>query len=780
MRLIWLVALAFASLVGESAAMVEESCTTTGSNCFHKSAGNFSEDVLVNELVAWITENGGVVDHRQMVRKADDHPEQNNVYATAFIPKGTVLLSVPWDMILFPKDDPEKNSLCDTVQALRQELEAYSQGKSPFFAMYMRYLVSKLSPMAITPGAWSQAGQDLLHAVLGDKLPPHRDVSDNNLNFEWWRKRCGGHDDGADSVRDALLLVQGYKSPGLRGLSDDDDDDDDDVEKNPRFAMIPFYDVYSKRSGGWLNTNLEEAVVNDEFVMTASRDIEAGEPIHTPVTQSTDIHFLESGRVEKLPRRHSFTFLDNNAGSNNQQVDIEFVLDEAEDEDGNQVHAVTWVNDIYGGNRACNFLEVELDRLAHVHDFLTPDHAYLEAVPPHERNAIFEYTSALIDALSAAIEARYDPMPVTEWTLLDYEVAGVNLGTYNLIGEEEEEADATSTEPYQLFQDFDMSHLISGDEGWKDIIEYRRTLDRPSLSFYVDKVARKRWLPSKGITQAKQYVLKYVSELSDTGDEHDETRALFEQIPNMTDYAAKPSHHSEGSGVWLVSYDKETNVTSFSSTARQLEQGKDFDKWKIATALAHNLHMQARDGESTSLKRVKPGVVVEERMVEVDHFHRAPVEFCVFVIWGKVWVAQMNLIDGEERYLGHWMYRNGTLARGDVSKDLEDYIEFSRVVEIAESLGANKDMFRVDIFVGLPAGSPALRADASREERLEAVEYGVNECEIYPTTNFRSWQQLAQDGARLWVAGYKKGNYVTVPNTEVPEEFLETGSLSEL
>jgi hypothetical protein len=140
----------------------------------------------------------------------------------------------------------------------------------------------------------------------------------------------------------------------------------------------------------------------------------------------------------------------------------------------------------------------------------------------------------------------------------------------------------------------------------------------------------------------------------------------------------------------------------------------------------------------------------------------------------------MNFIDGEERYLGRWMYRNGTMARGDDSKELDDYVEFSRVVDIAETLGANKDMFRVDIFVGLPAGSPALRADASREERLEAVEYVVNECEIYPTTNFRKWQQLAQDGARLWVAGYKNGNYVTVPNTEVPKEFLETGSLSEL
>jgi hypothetical protein len=177
---------------------------------------------------------------------------------------------------------------------------------------------------------------------------------------------------------------------------------------------------------------------------------------------------------------------------------------------------------------------------------------------------------------------------------------------------------------------------------------------------------------------------------------------------------------------------------------------------------------------------VKPGVVVEERMVEVDHYHRAPVEFCMFVIWGKVWVGQMNYIDKEDRFAGRLIYRNGTLAWwGDGTNHL-DYIDWLRVVEIAEMLGANKDMFRVDIFVGLPAGSPTLRVDAHRRERLEAIEYFVNECEIYPTTSFDYFQQLAQDGARLWVAGYRRGNYVTVPNTEVPKEFLETGFLSGL
>jgi hypothetical protein len=32
--------------------------------------------------------------------------------------------------------------------------------------------------------------------------------------------------------------------------------------------------------------------------------------------------------------------------------------------------------------------------------------------------------------------------------------------------------------------------------------------------------------------------------------------------------------------------------------------------------------------------------------------------------------------------------------------------------------------------------------------------------------------------ARLWIAGYKMGNYVTVPNSEVPLEYKETAILS--
>lgn len=308
-----------------------------------------------------------------------------------------------------------------------------------------------------------------------------------------------------------------------------------------------------------------------------------------------------------------------------------------------------------------------------------------------------------------------------------------------------------------------------------------RKLDRPTVSFYVDKVARKRWLPTQGMPQAKQYVLQYGFELTEAGDKDDEAEALYKLIPDEVEYAAKPSHHSEGVSVWLVSHDTEKNITSFSSTARQLkaDENRTFDKMNVAKALSKHLHAEAADDESLILRNVKPGVVIEERFVEVDNFDRAPIEFNCFVIWGRIWVVQMNNIEGEKRYAMTWLRRDGSVIEGKEKPSEMEYVDFPRVVEMAETLGANKDLFRVDIFVGIPASSPSLKANATREERLAAVEYAINESEIYPTTSFKWWPQLAQDGARLWVAGYKMGNYRSVPNTEIPKEFLEAGSLPE-
>lgn len=93
----------------------------------------------------------------------------------------------------------------------------------------------------------------------------------------------------------------------------------------------------------------------------------------------------------------------------------------------------------------------------------------------------------------------------------------------------------------------------------------------------------------------------------------------------------------------------------------------------------------------------------------------------------------------------------------------------NELVQIAERLGANKDMFRTDIFVGRPTS-----ADPD-----SPLQIAVSESEIFPTTVFIS-DRLSREAARLWVAGYVLGIYELIENSEVPPEFAARGKLSDI
>jgi hypothetical protein len=138
-----------------------------------------------------------------------------------------------------------------------------------------------------------------------------------------------------------------------------------------------------------------------------------------------------------------------------------------------------------------------------------------------------------------------------------------------------------------------------------------------------------------------------------------------------------------------------------------------YNPHELACSLIEFLDSKPEDYESWALAQVLPGLVVEERFTSFDSDQKAAIEFKVFVIWGRAYVAY------SKRGLGHTglFYRNGTAVPGvDESDDdtmalreVEEWISWDRVVELAESLGRNKDMHRVDIFCGIPAGHSALR-----------------------------------------------------------------------
>ena len=348
---------------------------------------------------------------------------------------------------------------------------------------------------------------------------------------------------------------------------------------------------------------------------------------------------------------------------------------------------------------------------------------------------------------------------------------------------------------FELFEDFDLSSQLIGNETWVDLLGYRRDAEFPSLSFYVDKIARKRWLATVTTTDLESlrpFVLKYGQELLDFDNgnvhaasrEEEQRKALLNLLPVGKDYAAKPTHLSCAGGVWLTK--TVGNTTFIGNGKKPMKENPEFSIDLLASDLAKQLQKVQKScgrrvNESLALQNVRPGIVVEERFTSWDgEDDRGGMEFKVFTIWGKMWLAvQRPGMDGAVAIL----HRNGTNLRWEGKNDpLPDWIDWPKIVEIAEKSGAHKDMFRTDIFVGIPSsGDNRSSTPPSKEERLRAVRYVISENEIHPTEYFhvRGTQTIFDEGGRLWLAGYAKGNFRVVPNTEVPPAFLEHGMLPE-
>jgi hypothetical protein len=370
----------------------------------------------------------------------------------------------------------------------------------------------------------------------------------------------------------------------------------------------------------------------------------------------------------------------------------------------------------------------------------------------------------------------------SEFTLSHFEVGGVNLALYKQEQEAQQIKVSPESDPFELYEDFNIADQITGEESWADLMTYRRLLERPSLSFYVDKVAQKRWLPTMGISQPHVFALKYTHELTDSGKSEDERSAIMKLLPPKADYAAKPTHMSQTNGVWLVKHNTEDGITHFSNTAKEMTGEEAFDARLLAEGVSKFLHQKPNgdesedDPESWVLRNVKPGIVIERLFTDVENEDIPPLEFTIFTIWGKVWVAQMDIVEEEDRFYVGFAHRNGSMLvdHSGQTFTVPDWVDYAELVRIAENLGAHKDMFRTDIFVGVPAG--VLKAGATTEERMATVQVVVSNSEIYPTTVFSAGDEnICEEGARLWIAGYKMGNHRIIPNTEVPAAFLETG-----
>jgi hypothetical protein len=151
-------------------------------------------------------------------------------------------------------------------------------------------------------------------------------------------------------------------------------------------------------------------------------------------------------------------------------------------------------------------------------------------------------------------------------------------------------------------------------------------------------------------------------------------------------------------GNWLVDITP-GKETKYNQRSEQLtEKGnnqKPFDDKDCADSIAEGLHRPAATFESWALKNVRPGIVVEELFTNIWDRSLPPFEFSLFVVWGRVYITQWVQISSKGHFLGGFFYRDGSPGAGCyTTTPMPDYIPYKEMIEIAEKLGANKDMIR--------------------------------------------------------------------------------------
>jgi hypothetical protein len=264
--------------------------------------------------------------------------------------------------------------LCATTHKLWDELQLGNESK---YAPYVEYLLETQSPGQLV-GYWSPQGKKLFIEMLSEKgvqvLPPSLEYG-----MGFFNETCG---DGQPEKEFAweVLTQRGWDN-----------------------LLIPVFDMCSHRNGKWINTKLIEGSVHDleqDVTIKASRDIQAGEEIHTTYNFCEDCQnridyfygtpdlFRDYGFVEPYPQRWLFDAMPN----------IAFDLDTKENGDQSELE-VSWGPDP-PTDIDIIFLENQLERLE---AFAVNLESRPEDVPAFEWYHINAFYQGVTNAISHAI-----------------------------------------------------------------------------------------------------------------------------------------------------------------------------------------------------------------------------------------------------------------------------------------------------------------------------------------------------------------------------------------
>eukprot|EP00614_Pseudopedinella_elastica_P007516 CAMPEP_0172592032 /NCGR_PEP_ID=MMETSP1068-20121228/10929_1 /TAXON_ID=35684 /ORGANISM="Pseudopedinella elastica, Strain CCMP716" /LENGTH=399 /DNA_ID=CAMNT_0013388819 /DNA_START=76 /DNA_END=1275 /DNA_ORIENTATION=- len=248
-------------------------------------------ETAASEVLLWALANGATFDPRQQVRRrnASDAASVRGVFALRPIEPGAILLTVPWSIAVTTADEyaASVDVRCSSVAAIRAYL-----AQRPL-QPYQRLLLESVPDL---PFAWPLEAQKHLGALLGDSLPP----LELGRRHEAWFKRCEEVDLG-DALGTTALHLAIARAAAIRNWTSSSPAD----ENKTWLTLLPLYDLYNHRNGGWHNTRVVGSV-GKPLQIFAHRHIRKGEELYLSYGWGADHMFDAYGFVEDLPQRWSF------------------------------------------------------------------------------------------------------------------------------------------------------------------------------------------------------------------------------------------------------------------------------------------------------------------------------------------------------------------------------------------------------------------------------------------------------------------------------------------
>jgi hypothetical protein len=446
--------------------------------------------------------NGGaMIDNRQQFQTNNKNDAMPLLVASQFIPSGTILASIPNNKLIILQSD---SSLCDLIQTVQDEFHQQQHGESSQYAPFLKWLQTRLGEsdnrhqdslllVFLPVDLWSKAGQELLQSLLGNYLPPQNIGG----HIRWYQSTCLNNKNSGDtsSTLDTKIALW-------------------TIQQRIELQLIPWLDLYAHHRS---KNNVYLLQESDNIRIVASIDIPASTPLYMDYDVDTPTLLRDYGMVESdLPQFFEFELFDGEEWHS-------FYFEIKESRHSISMPTVSWPEGRPDSRAAFQALKNELDRLEEMgRESLLLDNSKQHAdVPRHEYESIQKYYNVLSKALRVALR---DAPP--------------DLSYYSL-------TDASS---FELYNDFDIASHIRGNEGWWEMLRHRKNLMNPSISFYEDKVALKRWLPTyHNVDIPPLIALFYASELPCDAIQSEYYKSILRLLPSntTTDFVAKPSHKAE-------------------------------------------------------------------------------------------------------------------------------------------------------------------------------------------------------------------------------------------